>query len=80
MGQAMRKRFFVHMRTAKTQISLRIRAVWSGPSLYANRIIGFYRINELTANARLIHAQDELGVCILFMLEGTFSLDSGHII
>ena len=33
---AARKRVFGHMRTAKAQISLRIRAVWSGPSLTAN--------------------------------------------
>ena len=35
-----RKRVFRHMRTAKARISLRIRAVWSEPSLSANRIIG----------------------------------------
>ena len=49
----MRKRAFGHMRTAKAQISLRIRAVWSGPSLSANRIIGHYRMYQLRANARM---------------------------
>ena len=37
----MRKRAFVHMLTAKTQSSLRFRAVWSGRSL-SNRINGHY--------------------------------------
>ena len=32
----MGKRVFGHMRAAKAQISLRIRAAWSGPSLSAN--------------------------------------------
>ena len=32
MGCAMQNRVFGHMRTAKAQISLRIHAVWSGPS------------------------------------------------
>ena len=35
---------FEYTLTAKAQISLRIRAVWSGPSLPANRIIGYYRM------------------------------------
>ena len=38
----MRKCVFGHMRTAKTQISLRICAMWSWPSLSANGIIGYY--------------------------------------
>ena len=53
MGRAMRKRVFRYMQTAKTQISLRIRAVWSGPSLSAYRIIGHYRMNQLRAKARM---------------------------
>ena len=48
---AMRKLVFGHMRTAKAKISLRIRAVWSGPSLSANRIIGDYRMYQWRANA-----------------------------
>ena len=38
---------------AKAQISLRMRAVWSGPSLSASRIIGHYRMYEWRANARM---------------------------
>ena len=49
----MRKRVFWHMRTAKAQISLHIRAVWSGPSLSANRIIGHYRMRQWKANVRM---------------------------
>ena len=44
MDRTMRKRVFGHMQIAKAQISLRIRAVWSGPSLSAKRIVGNYRI------------------------------------
>ena len=40
---AMQKRVFGHMRTAKVQISLRIRAVWSDTSLFANGITGFFK-------------------------------------
>ena len=35
-----------HARTAKAQIRLRIRAVWSGPSLSAARIIGDNRMYQ----------------------------------
>ena len=41
-ARAKQKRVFVHMRTAKNQISLCILAVLSGSSLAANRIIGYY--------------------------------------
>ena len=54
MVLSMRKRAFGHMRTEKAQISLRIRAVWSGPSLSANRIIWYYRTYGWRANARMI--------------------------
>ena len=43
-GRAMWKRVFGHMRLAKAQISLRIRAVWSGPLMPAAWIIGYHRI------------------------------------
>ena len=39
LGHTMQKRVFGHMQTAKAQISLRIHAVCSGPSLFAYRII-----------------------------------------
>ena len=35
LGHVMRKRVLCHMRTTKVQISLRIRAVWSAPLLFA---------------------------------------------
>ena len=35
LGHIMRKRVLCHMRTTKVQISLRIRAVWSAPLLFA---------------------------------------------
>ena len=46
------------MLTAKAQISLRIRAVWSGSSLSVNRIIGYYN------GWYFAHAQDELNLRI----------------
>ena len=46
-----------HMRTAKAQISLRMRAVGSGPSMSANRIFGFYRMYKWSAKARMIHCE-----------------------
>ena len=52
-GRTKRKHVFGHMRTAKAQISLRIRAVWSGPSLSANRIIEYYRMYQWTAKTRI---------------------------
>ena len=39
-----------HVRTTKAQIRLRIRAVWSGPSLSANRVIRYCRICRYIAN------------------------------
>ena len=52
--RAMRKQIFEHMRWAKAQISLRICAVWSRPSLFTNRIIGYQNMYEWRANARMI--------------------------
>ena len=40
----MGKHVFEHMWSAKAQISLHICTVWSRPSLYANRIMGYYRM------------------------------------
>ena len=40
----MQKRVFGHIWTAKAQLSLRICAVWSGPSLTINRIIGYHKM------------------------------------
>ena len=44
---------FGHVRTVKAQISLRIRAVWSGPLLSANRIIGYNRTFQWRAITRM---------------------------
>ena len=75
-GRAMRKLVFRHMRTMKAQISLWIRAVWSGPSLSAYRIIDMIKcINEQQRPGWYSAlAQDDLILRILRMLEGTFSL------
>ena len=40
--RVMWKCVFGHIQTAKTHISLRIRAVWSGPSMSVNRTTGYY--------------------------------------
>ena len=44
----------MYMRTAKAQISQRIHAIWSGPSLSADRIIGYYRMYEWRAKAPMV--------------------------
>ena len=53
-GSAMWKCFFRHMLTAKTQISLHINAVWSGPSLSTKSVFGYYKMYEWRAKAQLI--------------------------
>ena len=53
-GRVKRKRVFRHMRIAKAQISLRIRAVLSEFSLSANRIAELYRMNQFGTNASMI--------------------------
>ena len=62
------------MWTMKAQISLRIRAVWSGPSLFTNRITGHNKMYEWRENAlmRLRMRGMNLNLCILRMLEDTF--------
>ena len=73
MGLAERNRLSVQMRTEKAQISLSIRAVWSGPSLSANRIIGHYRMYKWRANTqmRLCACAEWIWLCILRMFEAT---------
>ena len=51
LGCMIRKRVFGHMWTAKIQFSLRICAVWSGPSLSAGTITGYCRMYEWRAKA-----------------------------
>ena len=50
----MRKRAFGHKRTTEAQIRLRGRAVWSGPSLSANRISWHYGMYQWKANPRML--------------------------
>ena len=78
MGRAMRKRVFRHMRTPKAQISLRIRAVWSGHSLFANRVIDTIECMYGEQIPRLDHAhtQDDVNPYIFRMFEGTVSFDT----
>ena len=51
MHRALRRRTFKQLRTGKALIRLRIRTVWSGPSLSTNEIIGYYRMFRWKANA-----------------------------
>ena len=76
LGLALRRHVFGHIRTAKAQISLRIRAGWSGPSLSANRIIGYYRIYEWWAWPGWYdaHAQDNLNLRILRISKALFCM------
>ena len=53
IGRTMRKYVFEYRRTARALIRLRIRAVWSRPSLSANRIIRHCRMWKWRANARI---------------------------
>ena len=54
MGCAMPKYVFGHVRTVKAQISLLIGTVWSGPTLFANRITRYYRMYKWRAKAQII--------------------------
>ena len=62
----MQKRVYAHMRTVTAQISLRIHAVQSGPSLSANRIMRYYRMYAWRAkgpeDTYFAHAQDDLNL------------------
>ena len=62
LGRTIQKRVFGHMRIAKARISLRIRAVWSGPSLSDSRIIWYCRMYGRKAKAAwyFAHEQDKL--------------------
>ena len=53
MGSALRK-VSGHLRTAKAQIRLRIRAVWSEPLLSANRITEDYKMYQFKSNVKMI--------------------------
>ena len=62
---------------SEDQVSLRNRAVWSGPSLSPNSRIGYYRMYEWKAKA---HAQGDLYQRVLHIFEDTFLclLDVAH--
>ena len=63
IDRAKRKRTFLAYTDSEDPISLRMRAVWSGPSLSAYRIIGYHRIikmEETMPGWSFAHAQDEL--------------------
>ena len=50
LGRTMPKGVFGHMWTANCLISMRIRVVWSGPLLSANRIIWYYKMFQWREN------------------------------
>ena len=78
MDRDMRKRVSKHIRTAKAQISLRICAVWSGLSLSANRIIGYYRMYEWRVKTRMtLRKHRMIWTRILRISEGTLFAWSG---
>ena len=52
---------------SKTQISLCFHAVWSGPPLSANRIIGYYRMFEWRAKPRRYFAHLQVGLNLLIL-------------
>ena len=62
------------MWTAKAHIRLRICAVWYGPTLTANRTIGYYRMYEMECKD-----STDLTQHILCMVEGTFLLEAAYI-
>ena len=64
-----------HMRTANAQISLRGCASWSGPSLSANKIIGYYRMYKWRAKTRMI-----LRACAEGCVSAHFAQSQIHII
>ena len=70
------------MRTAMAQISLRIRAYWSG-TLTA-RLQNQWILQNVWMESKcpwyFAHAQEDLNLRILRMLDGTFLLDTAHIL
>ena len=62
---------------AKAQTSIRIRAVWSGPYLSDNRIIGYHKyMNKVQKPGS--YAKEDPSLCILRMSEDISSLDATH--
>ena len=83
VGHPMQEVVFGHIPTEKVQISLCICAVWSGPPLSANShwILQMYerRAKVQMPGWYFVHAQDDLNPHILRMFEGTFFLDTAHV-
>ena len=52
-----------------------------GPSLFANRIIEYYRMHDLRAKVRmwLCVCAGELNMVIWHIFEGTLSIDTAHV-
>ena len=71
-GRAMRKHIFGNMRTSNVQISLRIRAVWSEPSLSTTESLGTIECFSGESGWDFTHVQDAVYPHILRMPEGTF--------
>ena len=70
----LRPRFYVDafmMRTAIAQISLRIRAVWPGPLLSANRLIECLNVEQMSGWG-FARVQDDVNLRILRMFECLF--------
>ena len=82
LGRTMQKRIFGHMRTAKAQISMRIRTVWSGaPCPLAESLDITECMNgEQRPGCYFGRAQYDPNLRIWRMFEGTFSLDAVHLI
>ena len=82
MGRYVRKRTFGHVRPAKIQIRLRIRAVWSESSLAAFWIASdaklLYADNENWRDCAV--AQADLHIHWVDMSEGRFSQGAAHVV
>ena len=77
----MRKRVFGHMRTTKAQINMRNRAFWTVPSLFANIIIGYYRVTIWMKNKgpdNTLRMRWMILMRILHLFGVTFSLDTAQ--
>ena len=77
-----KKLVFGHMRTAMAQISLRIRAYWSGTLTVRLQNQWIFQIVWMDSKCPwyFAHAQEDLNLRILRMLDGTFLLDTAHIL
>ena len=77
MVHVMRKCVFEHMRTVKSQNSLRIRVVCWGPPLFTERKLLDTTLcinGEQMSGWYFVHAQDDLNLRIFRMFAGLFSL------